>query len=608
MPTTLREVSSNKLASSRRALVIVGMHRSGTSAMARTLSLLGARLPQQLVKPKPDNPTGFWEPQRIVDLNEEILESVDSDWDDVFAFRPRRYLSKFDQGYLARAIELVQQEFSGAELIILKEPRVSVLAAFWDRALCKAGYSTNYIVMVRNPLEVAESLRDRNGFSREKSFLMWSSYLIAAERDTRNQERVFVTYDQLMSDWRNVLRRIEESASLALPRDTSAAAVEVDVFLNRGMRHHQADAADVLSRSDVPDYVRTLYRIFLDASRGADIDGAAIDAVQEQLEDIESVVGPLLADMRGRARALTRHVDYLNEVHAGKVRSLLQQLESERTERSALDAQLAELESIRGDLVLRESELRQRQEEISQAWQQISVEQATNAALAKELEAKITQVAELDEKLRGADKWIYKLAGERRQAEKLVQSLEDKLAKERKLRETAQSRERQQLAVTRQLLRDRELELTKHAAELESLTQRLTAAGSEFERVSQEFKVESAAKEAAEVRLGEQFREIATLTSLLLEREASESRFKEEADWLRRAATVLLNDAKTRKGWIFQFVPAAFHFKRQRRLLKKNGLFDEEAYLAAHPDVAAEAADPLRHYLKHGIREHRRLG
>jgi len=232
MATALRDVPPEVAGSMRRAFVVVGMHRSGTSAMTRTLSLLGATLPARLTAPRNDNEAGFWEPWMVALLNDEILEALDSDWDDVFAFRPKRYLSNFDGVYLARAIELLEQEFNGSELIVLKDPRISVLTTFWERALRQAGYSTHYVVMVRNPLEVAESLRARDGFPREKSFLLWSSYMIAIDRDTCGYPRTFVSYDQLMGDWRGVRRRIETGTGVPFPRDTAAAAIEIDRFLD----------------------------------------------------------------------------------------------------------------------------------------------------------------------------------------------------------------------------------------------------------------------------------------------------------------------------------------------------------------------------------------
>ena len=170
MSTASMEIQAARPVPARRAFVVLGMHRSGTSAMTRMLSLLGARLPTELLKPAADNKAGFWEPQKVANLNDEILQALDSDWDDVFAFRPREYLSNFDRFYLGRATELLEQEFDGSEVIVLKDPRISVLTAFWDRALRELNYVPHYVVMVRNPLEVAESLRARNGFPRKSRF------------------------------------------------------------------------------------------------------------------------------------------------------------------------------------------------------------------------------------------------------------------------------------------------------------------------------------------------------------------------------------------------------------------------------------------------------
>jgi len=109
--------------------------------MTRTLSLLGAKLPNALIEPHEDNPAGFWEPLKVANLNDEILQAVDSEWDDVFAFRPKEYLSNVDRFYLGRAVDLLGEEFGDSQLIVLKDPRVSVLTTFWDRALREAGYS-----------------------------------------------------------------------------------------------------------------------------------------------------------------------------------------------------------------------------------------------------------------------------------------------------------------------------------------------------------------------------------------------------------------------------------------------------------------------------------
>ena len=80
--------------------------------------------------------------------------------------------------------------------------------------------------------------------------------MIASDRDTRDRNRIFVSYNQLMKDWRSVCRRVEASAGFPFPRDTAAAANDIDRYLKRGLRHHEMDAQELLSRSDVPEETR----------------------------------------------------------------------------------------------------------------------------------------------------------------------------------------------------------------------------------------------------------------------------------------------------------------------------------------------------------------
>ena len=587
------EVAVENDSTLRRAFVVLGMHRSGTSAMTRTLSLLGAGLPKGLMPAvENNNECGFWEAKSVADLNDEILEALDSGWDDVFSFRPREYLSNFDRFHLGRAVELLDAEFNGSEVIALKDPRISILTSFWERALRQAGYATHYIVMVRNPLEVAESLRARDEFPREKSLLLWSSYMIAADRDTREQNRIFVSYDQLMNDWRGVRRRIEENAGFPFPRDTSTAANEVDRFLSRRFRHFDTPDSDIFSRSDVPDEVKTLYRIFSGACEGAEIDRAELEAVERELAKMDLLVGPLLADLRGRVRSLAREVGTLNQAQADateRAEALQQELAAERSNR---EQEIAGERSIREQELAAERSIREQAiAAVEAARRQAAAAESERNRFSADLEVKEREAADLRRRLADA-------AGD--------------LERERVAASDARS------ALAR---REAELmaELSKRGDEIAKLNRKLSESEDEIDSVrstlSEREKTLGAAvdqarveKEAVSARLDGRFREIATLTNLLAEQESRERQSRREADWLREAASVLLNDSKTRKGSLMRFMPTMFHVKRQRKQLQRKGIFDGDAYLAVNADVAADGADPLTHYLTHGISENRRRG
>ena len=574
-----RETERIRDAAVRRAFVVVGMHRSGTSAMSRTLSLLGAHLPKGLIPPQPgDNETGFWEPQSIAELNDEILQAQDSDWDDVFAFQPRRYLSNFDNFYLGRAVDLLQEEFNGSEVIVLKDPRISVLTSFWHRALTEAEYEITYIVMVRNPLEVADSLRERNSFPREKSLLLWSSYMIAAERDTRGRNRIFVSYEQLLHDWREVRRRIEDRGGFPFPRDTSASGNQIDRYLNRSLRHHHATAEEFFSRSDVPDQVKALYRIFAAACDEAELDEAALKAIRVDLEKIESLVGPLLADLRASARALTKEVTQLAASNANASEQARDFGDELARERAARQAELEASARRTADYELRVRELtdQMQQAEVKDALRQAEREAEVRAA---EREAAARARAQYEWRLA---KLAKRVAGSADELARVKREFDDKLDAERRSeRDTARE----------EIVRVRE----KAERELERASTDLRLAREACEKAERDLS-------ANNEKLKGRYEELATLATFLREQEHRSDDLAEQLRWLSAANQHILS----RPRW-WNLMPRRWQQRRMRQKFEAAGLFDGEEYLLSHPDVRAAGIDPLEHYLRHGLKEGRRL-
>ena len=576
----------------RRAFVVVGMHRSGTSAMTRTLSLLGAALPERLMPPvAADNLTGFWESQAVADFNDEILRAQDSEWDDVFAFRQRQYLSNFDRVYLGRAVELLDQQFNGAEVIVLKDPRISVLAAFWDRALLEAGYDVHYVVMVRNPLEVAESLRARDGFPREKSFLLWSSYMIAIDRDTYSRSRTFVSYDHLISGWRAVQRRIEAQTGVPFPRSTASAAIEIDRFLDPGLHHHAAGANDLYASADVPDQVKALYRIFSQACDGeSDLDRVALKAIEDEMKKLDLLVGPLFADMRGSARALTKKVAELTAAHAGaseRADSFEKQLAAERALR---DAESKAASISKAELDTRLSELISR----------LAAMEIERESLAAGMESKERDAAEVVEQLAAAEaerlRMVKTIEEKARTAARLSARLTDFEAELEEARELVSSAQAKVAAS--------EDKLAERFREVAALTDLLEKSERKVDTIKRDaddgyMRAEAAAK-VSEDKLAKRFEEVLALTNLLRQREERQEQSDSEARWLTAVSEHLANQPRK---WSLMSAPS--RRKHLLRRLRDAGLFDGDAYLRLHPDVSQAGFDPLDHYLRHGIHEGR---
>jgi len=245
----------------KSALVVLGMYRSGTSAFARALNLCGAFLPQRVAAAKLGlNPKGFWEPEAVTDLDVRLMEVLGAEWNRVGFELPRE--GPLVEQFLAATRELLAGDYEDAPLIVIKDPRICVLAQLWDRALSESGYRPAYVVTVRHPLEVAASIETQGDMPVAEGLALWLAYMrrVEAFAAARGAGIVHVRYTDLLDDWRSVVRRIARRLDVAL--DVDARAAEVDRFLEADMRTHRAGDDDVDARlaGATGDAIRALYR------------------------------------------------------------------------------------------------------------------------------------------------------------------------------------------------------------------------------------------------------------------------------------------------------------------------------------------------------------
>ena len=117
----------------KRAVVVLGMHRSGTSAVSRFINMLGFDLGENLMAPRKDNPKGFWENEEIVRHNEELMAASSVRWDSLeLDLSPvlKKGLAKKSQ---AAALRILKHEFS-ANQIVIKDPRICRLYPVWQKS------------------------------------------------------------------------------------------------------------------------------------------------------------------------------------------------------------------------------------------------------------------------------------------------------------------------------------------------------------------------------------------------------------------------------------------------------------------------------------------
>lgn len=245
------------------SIFISGMHRSGTSATARICNLLGLDLGSKLMSPGLDNIRGYWEHDVVVARHEELLTAIGMSWDSVAAM-PVKWSETLAARNCAAKLEiLLDEEFSGKAFWGLKDPRLCRLLPMWTNLLAQRGTLPCLLMALRNPMEVADSLARRDGFSKKKSALLWLRYILEAEKNSRGLRRFFLTFDQLFGDWQQTFEDAAEALCISWPTTTATAAHAVNEFIERSHRHHWA-SRDESVNDDHMSLAIDLYRSLAD--------------------------------------------------------------------------------------------------------------------------------------------------------------------------------------------------------------------------------------------------------------------------------------------------------------------------------------------------------
>lgn len=283
----------------RRCIFVLGMHRSGTSALTGLLQLLGVDLGSDIMAPRADNEKGFFENNKVVKLNEGILAALGSDWDDLRPLPAGWWEREEIRAFEDEIAGVIAGEFDGAGLFAIKDPRLCRLMPIWTRVLGRLGLSLASIIMVRHPEEVSLSLAKRDGFSRNKSAILWAQHMLGAERHSRDHPRVFVDFAQVFDDPGRAVRRIEERLGLVFPIECNTVKGDIERFLDPGLRHHWVARADPEA---LPPIIAELYEQCLDfcLDRGdADRYFSAARRIEERYEHVldDEVVLEILQDI-----------------------------------------------------------------------------------------------------------------------------------------------------------------------------------------------------------------------------------------------------------------------------------------------------------------------
>ena len=310
---------------------VLGMHRSGTSLLTRILNLIGLYLGsgQVSIQPAEDNPKGHWEHSDIVSLNDAILERYGGSWDEPPLLPPDWETASLLDDLRQRAQVLIEDQFAGVHLWGWKDPRSCLTLPFWQQLVPEM----RYVICLRNPVDVALSLRHRNSFSSEKSSSLWFHYVNSAFEHTEGKPRLVVFYEDLMNNWLRELQRLSDflgKPERAEQMDVQKAAQE---FVENGLQHHRTSIVQGTASPMIALRTKALYiaqRITVSFGR-KEIDESGFD---NQIETALDILNLYSSTASGQASPLMEQLADLGNQLAERENAIavLHTLSTERAE------------------------------------------------------------------------------------------------------------------------------------------------------------------------------------------------------------------------------------------------------------------------------------
>src|SRR6266446_4774700 len=222
-----------------RGVVVLGMHRSGTSAVTGVIDALGlpACVDDDRLPPRKWNARGNFESRSLSSFDELLLNHLGGTWWAPPALADGWAANKSLADMRAEAAKLFRAVHP-LEHWVWKDPRACVLMQFWDLVI---GKDTPRIVVLRNPVESAASLASRNNMPHDLALALAERSLRTALRDSAGRPVLITTYDQLLDDleaWCESVASFLRRCDLPIPAPLRMDAARK--FADPSLRHQKA--------------------------------------------------------------------------------------------------------------------------------------------------------------------------------------------------------------------------------------------------------------------------------------------------------------------------------------------------------------------------------
>jgi hypothetical protein len=243
----------------RNGICVLGMHRTGTSLVAGMLGILGMELgpDEDMMPATQDNPKGYWEQSSITNLNDALLEAFGGTWDAPPQLPAGWETSPHLEPMRSTAKAALHERFAEAKVWGWKDPRNSLTLPFWQRLVP----GLRYVICVRNPIDVAESLRAREGEDPpiEHHLGNWLRYTASALEHTSGRPRLVLLFEDLLRDPDRTLRALAKFAGQESQLRRSTVKKRMNEFRDPSLAYAHSGTLGAMEDPRVSNQASALY-------------------------------------------------------------------------------------------------------------------------------------------------------------------------------------------------------------------------------------------------------------------------------------------------------------------------------------------------------------
>jgi hypothetical protein len=221
-----------------RMIVVLGMHRSGTSALCGLLCQAGFDAPSDLMPADAVNPRGYWESSGLIALNDSFLEELGSRWDALEALPQGWQHGEAAARWRGRVLRHLCHAYAGASAPVIKDPRLCILMSGLSPWLESGALRVEMLLTLRDPFEVARSLEAAQNLPSRDGLRLWLHYVLSAERMSRGWPRLMLHFDSLIHDPH---QNLERCLALLAAEQNTAAFEPANSFIDPELQHQHRE-------------------------------------------------------------------------------------------------------------------------------------------------------------------------------------------------------------------------------------------------------------------------------------------------------------------------------------------------------------------------------